>query len=82
MTTYEMPDPATLAYYDQALAMSADYLEMLIDTYRRQVGRNCAEGWPEVMTVVACSIWLRQQVPKEAMASALAVSLMELARNG
>jgi hypothetical protein len=79
--TNEQLDPATLAAYDQALAASMEYVDGLIQAYVS----SCAdvEGDPgDAANVVMCAAALSAEVPRQAMAGALAVAVMRLARAG
>jgi hypothetical protein len=74
-------DPAAIAEYDQALATSTEYLNKLVDTFLVQRDHNAEDGWSEVMTVVAMSVWLNNELPREVLSSALAAAVLVLARN-
>jgi hypothetical protein len=74
-------DPATLAAYDQALAASMEYVDGLIGAYL--LGVEDAGGEPgDAANVVMCAAALSAELPRQAMAGALAVAVMRLARAG
>lgn len=76
----EPVSPQAIAEYDQALSSSEGYLSYLVSLFIDERKKNEAKGYPEAVTVVGCSVFLSEEVPHEACASALAVAILAIAR--
>lgn len=80
MSDDDILSPQSISEYDQALAQSTDFLTELVQVYMQQRAQHVQQGFPEAITVVTCSQWLEEQVPPGGLASALAVAILDLAR--
>lgn len=81
MSEHELP-AAAIAEYDQALKQSEQFLASLVASYRWNRAKDMKVGYPEAVSVVACSMFLADDLSHQEVASALAVAILAFARDG
>jgi hypothetical protein len=68
--------PQMIAEYDQALKLSDEFFGALVASYMENRAKDALNGFPEAVSVLACSFFLKEQLTHAECASALAAAIL------